>query len=245
MHKSALERYRTGPNLGYGHCGSKTRADEKSYADLMTAESLNLDDVALFPLPGCVFFPHTLLPLHIFEPRYRAMTEAVLSHPDKLIANGACDENEDVADVVGLGRVVHHEKLPDGRFHILVQGLTRVRIEQEHPMNGGLFRRIRGEAVGDCIDDPARAEDEHLRLKHYLAQLVNACPDAAATLSTLMQNEPTPGMLADMICAATLEESAERQAMLSTCCLHTRLLKAADAVAGMLLKNADDPHDIH
>ncbi|MEM9703157.1 MAG: LON peptidase substrate-binding domain-containing protein, partial [Planctomycetota bacterium] len=52
----------------------------------------------IFPLPGCVFFPHTLLPLHIFEPRYRAMTRAALGEygdGERLIAMARLREGFD------------------------------------------------------------------------------------------------------------------------------------------------------
>ena len=78
-----------------------------------------LDDLPIFPLPGTVFFPHTLLPLHIFEPRYRQMTQdvidghkhmaVVLLDPPTRTAQGAALRESPVvhtAAVAGLGRLV-------------------------------------------------------------------------------------------------------------------------------------------
>lgn len=93
----------------------------------------------LFPLPGLVLFPHAVLPLHIFEPRYRQMTEDALS-TDNLITmiqlkardpNSARDEPSPIEDVGCVGKIIRYERLSDGRFNLLLVGLKRVRIRQE------------------------------------------------------------------------------------------------------------------
>ena len=101
-------------------------------------EPEHLDHLALFPLPNAVFFPQTMLPLHIFEPRYRAMTiEALeqgvpiavvkLKEPRQPADNGLPAFH----DIGGAGFVLHHQKLPDGRYNILLEGRARVRILEE------------------------------------------------------------------------------------------------------------------
>src|SRR3954447_23286620 len=86
----------------------------------------------LFPLPGVVLFPHAILPLHVFEPRYRQMTEDALSG-DKLVtivrlrpAGATLSEPPDtlgsppIERVACVGRILQHERLPDGRFGLLL-----------------------------------------------------------------------------------------------------------------------------
>jgi Lon protease-like protein len=109
----------------------------------------------LFPLPNLVLFPHVMQPLHIFEPRYRAMMEEALA-TDKLItmavlAKGWEDDYEGrpkLESIACLGRVATHERLPDGRFNLLLVGLKRVRIQQELAPHS-LFREAK---VSLCDD---------------------------------------------------------------------------------------------
>ena len=63
-----------------------------------------LEALPIFPLPGTVFFPHTLLPLHVFEPRYRQLTEDVLASHNH-IAVVRADDARAHADVPGVARV--------------------------------------------------------------------------------------------------------------------------------------------
>src|SRR5262245_23493857 len=92
----------------------------------------------LFPLPNLVLFPHVGQPLHIFEPRYRQlMTDAL--DADRLIAMallrpGWEDEyhkKPPIHDTVCIGRIHNEERLADGRFNLLLQGLCRARIREE------------------------------------------------------------------------------------------------------------------
>jgi Lon protease-like protein len=89
--------------------------------------------VPVFPLAGALLFPRTQLPMHIFEPRYRAMVRDALAG-DKLIAMvQPRDEKEPPAlfDIGCLGRIVGSEELKDGRFNIVLEGLNRIRIARE------------------------------------------------------------------------------------------------------------------
>ena len=97
----------------------------------------------VFPLPGVVFFPRTVLPLHVFEPRYREMVRDVLKG-EKLIAvallrpGWEADYHRSPAfhEVGTLGRIEDLETLPDGRFNLQLVGLQRVRFGeaiQEQP----------------------------------------------------------------------------------------------------------------
>ena len=92
----------------------------------------------LFPLPNVVLFPGVYLPLHIFEPRYRAMVVDALDG-DRLIGMvllrpGFEEDYEGrpaVFDVGCAGVITHHERLQDGRFNIVLQGTERFRIQDE------------------------------------------------------------------------------------------------------------------
>lgn len=92
----------------------------------------------LFPLPNIVFFPHTRLPLHVFEPRYRQMVKDVLDGDQRfgivLLRPGWEAEYFDAPPVFGFGTVGTIEQavpLEDGRFNIVVRGDVRFRILEE------------------------------------------------------------------------------------------------------------------
>jgi len=95
--------------------------------------------VPVFPLAGALLFPRGQLPLHIFEPRYRAMVRDALAS-DRLIAmvqpkepgSSAGEEAPPVLFEVGcLGRIGACDELEDGRFNIVLEGLSRFRIARE------------------------------------------------------------------------------------------------------------------
>ncbi len=96
------------------------------------------DLLPIFPLPTVVLFPGVFLPLHIFEPRYREMIADALS-TDRLIGmtllregwEGAYDGCPPVYGVGCIGLITHCEKLPDGRYNVVLRGLDRVRILSE------------------------------------------------------------------------------------------------------------------
>lgn len=91
--------------------------------------------VKIFPLPGALLFPRTQLPLHIFEDRYREMVAHALEG-DRRIAMIQPTTTEDDAPLhqVGcVGEIVGVEELEDGRYNIILQGLTRFRMIREAP----------------------------------------------------------------------------------------------------------------
>ena len=93
----------------------------------------------VFPLPNVVFFPKTYLPLHIFEPRYRRMV-ADVTMGGQCIAMALLKEgwepdyygNPAIYPALCIGRIVSVQPLPDGRSNILLQGLERCEISEEH-----------------------------------------------------------------------------------------------------------------
>src|SRR3954465_3453326 len=93
------------------------------------------DLLPLFPLPNVVLFPNVFLPLHIFEPRYREMVADALAS-DRMIGmvllRPGWDrdyEGRPPLYAVGCsGVLTHNERLPDGRYNIVLRGIERFRI---------------------------------------------------------------------------------------------------------------------
>ncbi|MCC7044834.1 MAG: LON peptidase substrate-binding domain-containing protein [Acidobacteria bacterium] len=94
----------------------------------------------LFPLPNVVLFPGVLLPLHIFEPRYREMVADALAS-DRLIGmvllrpgwNADYDGRPPIHAIGCSGVIVHAVRLDDGRYNIVLRGLERFRVIVEDP----------------------------------------------------------------------------------------------------------------
>jgi uncharacterized protein len=117
----------------------------------------------LFPLPNVVLFPGVLLPLHIFEPRYRQMVSDALGS-DMLItmvlSNVSAGQEEEcppIVDVGCIGRIVHHEPLPDGRSNLILRGLQRVRIDSEIASDR-MYRMARVTDLKETCSQKGRSE---------------------------------------------------------------------------------------
>ncbi|MBX3560819.1 MAG: LON peptidase substrate-binding domain-containing protein [Sphingomonas sp.] len=120
--------------------------------------------VPIFPLAGALLFPRAQLPLHIFEPRYRAMVRDALDG-DRLIAMvqpKGDGETPAVFDIGCIGRIDGCEELEDGRFNIVLEGLGRFRIAREARVDT-LYRQIDADRAGFDDDDE---EDEPLGIAH-------------------------------------------------------------------------------
>src|SRR5690606_9178463 len=111
--------------------------------------------VRLFPLPNVVMFPHVILPLHIFEPRYVALLEESLA-TDRLIAmsllmpgwESQAEGKPKLAPMSCLGKIISHTSLPDGRHNIMLAGLKRAAIGKELKATKP-FRRAKVELLED------------------------------------------------------------------------------------------------
>ena len=97
--------------------------------------------ISVFPLRGAIFFPKTNLPLNIFEKRYVSMVEDALKG-NKYIGMVQSKKVEgEVFEVGCLGKIDRHEKTPDGRILINLNGLSRFKIDEE-VSNDKLYREF-------------------------------------------------------------------------------------------------------
>jgi Lon protease-like protein len=122
----------------------------------------SFDGTPLFPLPDVVFFPKTLLPLHVYEPRYRALASEALEQ-DRVICTALLKPgwesdyygSPEVYPVGCLGKIVQHQKLPDGRYNITLDGIAKVAIESSVRLEP--YRLVR---VKPMEDDTAWARSQ-------------------------------------------------------------------------------------
>ena len=107
---------------------------------------MTLTRLSVFPLTGALLFPRMQLPLHIFEPRYRAMVSDALARDRRI----GMIQPRDAADPPGLfdmgcvGRIAEVEALPDGRFDIVLEGLARFTVVRELDVTTP-FRQVEAE----------------------------------------------------------------------------------------------------
>jgi Lon protease-like protein len=105
--------------------------------------------VPVFPLAGALLFPRAQLPLHIFEPRYRAMVRDALASDGLIAMIQPRDEKEPpgLFEVGCIGRIASSDELDDGRFNIVLDGLTRFRIAREAEVETP-YRQIDADRTG-------------------------------------------------------------------------------------------------
>jgi Lon protease-like protein len=122
-----------------------------------------LPRLPIFPLSNVVLFPRVRTPLHIFEPRYRQMTEAALAGEQRIVMAvirpefaGDASGDPPIFDVACLGVIAESQRFPDGRFNILLQGTERVRILAEDTRPAGQLYRS---AEVRSLADPCPPED--------------------------------------------------------------------------------------
>jgi Lon protease-like protein len=182
------------------------------------------DLLPLFPLPNVVLFPNVFLPLHIFEPRYREMVADALAS-DRMIGMVLLRPGWDrdyegrppIYSVGCSGVLTHNERLPDGRYNIVLRGMERFRIiEEDHALS---YRRAVVEPLRDyALDTAARAAIRHQRSK--LESMLGPATSSAAgpRMPASMSDEDLVNALAQYLDL----EPLEKQALLEKPCLRSR-----------------------
>jgi uncharacterized protein len=109
--------------------------------------------ISIFPLPGAVLYPGLHLPLHIFEPRYRAMVSDALARDRRIgmIQPQQSAERAPLFAVGCLGRIDDVEAMEDGRFNVVLEGETRFRVVRELEVTTP-FRQVEAELIAEPPD---------------------------------------------------------------------------------------------
>ncbi|WP_260581326.1 LON peptidase substrate-binding domain-containing protein [Sphingopyxis sp. PET50] len=138
---------------------------------MTAAAPLTIQRIAIFPLPGAVLFPGLHLPLHIFEPRYRAMVQEVLVRDRRIgmiqprVLPGEEDREPPALYGVGcVGKIVDVEALDDGRFNLVLEGVARFRVRRELDVTTP-FRQVEAEIESEAEDGAALASIERASLE--------------------------------------------------------------------------------
>ena len=177
------------------------------------SEDLNFDPSSfsgvarLFPLPNLVLFPHVMQPLHIFEPRYRAMAEEAVAGDQlitlSLLSPGWEKDYEGrppLMPIACLSRIATYQKLSDDRFNLLVLGLKRVRIVRELPPNK-LFREAEVQVCEDVYPSATAPTRQGLQkeLVDSFKQILPTLSDSQEQVDDLLGSNVPLGVLTDIV----------------------------------------------
>ena len=109
-------------------------------------------ELPLFPLPDVVLFPQQLLPLHIFESRYRMLLQTVLETDKRFGIVRINPDNGEMAEIGCCAEVLQHQTTEDGRSYIVTLGQQRFRvlnITRETPFRSAMVSWMEDEPVAD------------------------------------------------------------------------------------------------
>lgn len=185
--------------------------------------------IRLFPLAKCILLPHATVPLHIFETRYRAMTKDALDS-DGLIAMATFEGDDYQHDYEGtppirpavcVGYIVHHDRLFDGRYNILLQGIARATIREEQGLAQAGYR--------SAIVSPTEPSVMELDLEDHRRALDALLQDDLLQQLTCIRNirswlspDLSTPVVVDLAWQAISRDSEQRYASLAEPCVFER-----------------------
>jgi hypothetical protein len=184
----------------------------------------------IFPLPNVVLFPNVFLPLHIFEPRYREMVADALSTDRQigmvLLRPGWERDYEGRPPVYPIGCtgvITHAERLPDGRYNIVLRGVERFRILEEEADRS--YRRAVVEPLlegGLDVGDRAEIRTCRAKLESMLTSTSERSGGAARSGEPKMPAAMSDEDLVNALAQYLDLEPLEKQALLEQPCLRSR-----------------------
>ena len=205
--------------------------------------------IPLFPLPNVVLFPNVFLPLHVFEQRYRDMVTDALDG-DRLIGmvllrpgwEGNYEGRPPVYPIGCAGLITHHERLPDGRYNIVLRGLEKFRILSEtedetgrdNPDGGNSrYRVARVETLHEPLIEAERDQIRAARRRLEALLVPQAQGRGESNVAPAMSDEDVVNALAQYMQLEPLEKQAllERHGLLARCRSLIELLEMKMIVA--------------
>lgn len=184
-------------------------------------EDRDLAQLSIFPLPSATLFPGALLPLHVFEPRYRELVRDALQGR-KIFAVARLkpgfeqqyEGRPPVFEVCGVGAIESYDERKDGRFDLTLRGLSRVRIVEElAPVRS--FRQVRAERLVEPPPSPALVAAWQQKLAKLWHALAPHLPEPVRELSALTRDAEGPSAYADRLAAALVADPEASQQLLA------------------------------
>lgn len=209
------------------------------------------DVIPVFPLESTVLLPGEVLPLHIFEPRYRDMVrDALAGHRViGMVQSLPAKFGDDVGDAkirhVGcLGLIAQHQELQDGRFLMWLLGVERFRIDEElSPATAYRQVRVHYSPVEQSAQRLAGIQPLRQELRTLLPRLVDV-DNSTREMLVRQMSEVTDTQLVALACQI-LELGADRkQQILEAPSLTDRFLMVYEDVYKHLELNPDDDGEL-
>jgi Lon protease-like protein len=198
----------------------------------------------LFPLPNVVLFPNLVQALHIFEPRYRQLTEDALAG-DRMIAmvllrpgwEPHYDSKPAIYSVACLGKILSEQRLPDGRFNLQLRGLSRARIVEEL-VDARPYRSARVELLADT--DPVTSSEETI-LREKILETIPVWsagrPHTRKMFRKLLKSDLSFGTISDVLAFALPLPVELKQELLEDGSVGNRSMRLLE----YLLSNSPEP----
>lgn len=210
--------------------------------DMQPLSESELQQLRIFPLPGVTLFPHGVLPLHVFEPRYRKLVQDCLAGGFPIAPWGidarapGSERGPGLHPVATAGRIRSHRRLEDGRFDILVEGVERVRLvgERESAEPYRIIAAVR-HPLAPCELPTVRTHV--LTLKSLAGTLALEHPRAARLLQVTLDRCEDPAELSDVLCGIAHDNPSLRQLLLETSRVEDRLDKVVETLSTLLLRS--------
>jgi Lon protease-like protein len=183
--------------------------------------------IPIFPLTNVVLFPGVQAPLHIFEPRYRAMTADALVGA-RMIGMAAVRDEQAAAETAdpalfpfGCAGVIHDaERLPDGRYHLVLVGTQRFRIEHEPARPPDRLYRVAEVTLLEDVQDPCdtpRLEQDRRQVISLFAEIVRRTnPSRSEEISEDLFTNVADCVFVNTFCQLLELEPVEKQSLLQT-----------------------------
>lgn len=194
----------------------------------------DLSAVPLFPLPNVVLFPRAVLPLHIFEERYKAMTAEVLAGSGRiamaLLKPGweKCYYHRPAIEpVVCVGLILTHERLRDGTYNFLLQGQSRARIIRED--SKASYRVAELSELEESSVLEIELADERQRLINLFEESSLLATGIGRQFRQLLAGPLPTADAADLIAFNFLEDIQLKQSLLSDVNVRQRVRRTIEA----------------
>jgi Lon protease-like protein len=198
-----------------------------------------LTTVPLFPLPNVVLFPRAVLPLHIFEERYKSMTADALAGR-KLIAMALLKPGWEksyycrppIESVVCIGKIISCERLPDGKYNFLLQGQSRATIVTEHDSH----TPYRISDLQPLPEPPIMEIDlsnQRLRLTSIFSDDVFSAASLGRQFLQMLSSPLSTIDIADLIAFNLFDSPCLKQKLLAETDVHRRVQRVIDALEAL------------
>lgn len=214
----------------------------------MTDESSEITGtVALFPLANAVLLPGAVMPLHIFEERYRQMTTDVLAgdtaSSDQCIGMAILEDGHDeeylrsppIGSIMCLGKILSHELLADGRYNLLLVGLFRAKIlrEVKDPQTPRPYRIAEYQRLTEPTVMEIDLANERQKLMSVFAEPIFGKLPVGQKLRELIRSSRPTSEIADVVAYHLVLDQALRRRLLEDPDPKRRVPKVVAAVADL------------